>query len=571
MAQSQLLSLILLQYRDQREKSIRAAIDLLTRERSKITVEEMEHIRTQLEENEKGLNKKRRMKLEKLCRESGDVIREEDYQSGSVLETELFNTDGLRRGCDAVRIDCERTNVTEVNGVGVGDNGRLSGSFVSGSVVNLSKKVLSEADINLLSKGLKFSPTPTDINKAELKEDLEVFKRRIRLKWHFKDNEDIRDKDKDINKFKIKSNWQPPKSDPLLENYLSLLEKEVMSVSPEGKNFSNLSPSERVSLNNLKCDRDIVIKEADKGSAVVVWDRGDYINEANRQLDDKQVYEEVEVDPTVELGKTINSKLKELREVDPGLAEVTGYLQAKDSSKLGRFYLLPKIHKGLDNVKGRPVISNCGTLTEHISEYLDHHLNPLVSQGTSYIKDTNHFLARLSKLDKIPEGALLCTVDVVGLYPSIPHGEGLEAIKQALDRRENPEVATDTLVGLASLVLDNNYFEFNDKIYRQKLGTAIGTKFAPAYANLFMTRLEERLVDTSVEKPLIWMRYIDDIFFIWMHGEAKLKEFIDHLNSSHDTIKFTSEHSGDSISFLDVQVTLSEGGSPVDRLVLQAY
>ena len=343
------------------------------------------------------------------------------------------------------------------------------------------------------------SPTPTDINKAELGEDLGAFKRIIRLKWHFKEKEDIRDKNKDINKFKIKSNWQPPKSDPLLENYLSLLEKEVMSVSPEGKNFSNLSPSERVSLNNLKCDRDIVMKEADKGSVVVVWDRGDYISEANRQLDDKQVYEEVEVDPTVELGKTINSKLKELREADPGIAEVTGYLQAKDTSKLGRFYLLPKIHKGLDNVQGRPVISNCGTLTEHISEHLDHHLKQLVSQGTSYVKDTNHFLAKLSKLGKIPEGALLCTVDVVGLYPSIPHGEGLEA----------------------SLVLDNNYFEFNDKIYRQKLGTAIGIKFAPAYANLFMTLLEESLVDTSVEKPLIWMRYIDDIFFIWIHGEAK--------------------------------------------------
>ena len=56
------------------------------------------------------------------------------------------------------------------------------------------------------------------------------------------------------------------------------------------------------------------------------------------------------------------------------------------------------------------------------------------------------------------------------------------------------------------------------------------------------------------------MRYIDDIFFIWMHGEEELKEFIDHLNCSHDTIKFTSEHSRDSISFLDIQVTLSEGG-----------
>ena len=69
---------------------------------------------------------------------------------------------------------------------------------------------------------------------------------------------------------------------------------------------------------------------------------------------------------------------------------MTDYLQVKDS-RLGRFYLSPKVHKGLSSVKGRPVISNCGTITEHISEYLDHHLNPLVSQSRSYVKDTNHF------------------------------------------------------------------------------------------------------------------------------------------------------------------------------------
>ena len=48
----------------------------------------------------------------------------------------------------------------------------------------------------------------------------------------------------------------------------------MLSVSPEGKNFSNLSHSELSSLDKLKCDKDIIIKEADKGSAVVVWDRG---------------------------------------------------------------------------------------------------------------------------------------------------------------------------------------------------------------------------------------------------------------------------------------------------------
>ena len=276
----------------------------------------------------------------------------------------------------------EPVNGDLVNETEVTENGRLTGRFVSGNVVNLSRKELSAEDISLLSKGLKFSPTPTDIDKAKLKEDLEAFKRRMRLRWHSKDNEDSISEDNNENKFRIKSSWQPPKDDPVLENYLSLLEKEVMSVSPEGKNFSNLSPSEQLSLKQLKSDRNIVIKEADKGSAVVVWDRGDYISEANRQLDDRQVYEEIEVDPTVDLGKTINSRLNELREEDPGIEEVTEYLEVKDS-KLGRFYLLPKIHKGLSSVKGRPVISNCGTITEHISEYLDHHLNPLVSQSRS--------------------------------------------------------------------------------------------------------------------------------------------------------------------------------------------
>ena len=58
--------------------------------------------------------------------------------------------------------------------------------------------------------------------------------------------------------------------------------------------------------------------------------------------------------------------------------------------------MLPKIHKGLRSVKGRPVISNGVTITEHISGYLDLHLNPLVSQSRSYVKDTDPFLSRLS-------------------------------------------------------------------------------------------------------------------------------------------------------------------------------
>ena len=285
-----------------------------------------------------------------------------------------------------------------------------------------------------------------------------------------------------------------------------------MSIAPQGRNFSNLSIGERQALYDLKSDKTIVIKEADKGSAVVVWDREDYCAEAYRQLDNSSVYEELGSSPTSQLEAEVSKVVSEIQICEQALSDKeVEYLQAR-GSKLGRFYMLAKIHKGLSDVVGRPVISNCGTATEHVSEYLDFHLNPLVSKTRSFIKDTNHFLSLLAKLGEIPENALLCTTDVVGLYPNIPHGEGLEAIRKALNTRQNPSISTESLVGLGKLVLENNVFEFNGKVYRQKLGTAIGTKFAPAYANLFMSSLEEEMMSSFEVRPWVWYRYIDYIF-----------------------------------------------------------
>ena len=67
---------------------------------------------------------------------------------------------------------------------------------------------------------------------------------------------------------------------------------------------------------------------------------------------------------------------------------------------------------------GRPVLSNCGTATEKVSEFLDHHLQPVMKEEKSYIKDTADFLDKLKDLGEIPEGAIIVTiVTSVGLYP----------------------------------------------------------------------------------------------------------------------------------------------------------
>ena len=72
---------------------------------------------------------------------------------------------------------------------------------------------------------------------------------------------------------------------------------------------------------------------------------------------------------------------------------------------------------------------------------------------------------------------------------------------------------------MTEFILKNNFFEFKTKIIQQISGTVIGTKFAPPYACLFMDRIENNFLDSGIVKPRLWLRYIDDIFFIWTKDE----------------------------------------------------
>ena len=220
-------------------------------------------------------------------------------------------------------------------------------------------------------------------------------------------------------------------------------------------------------------------------------------------------------------------------------------------------YLLPKIHKRLFDVPGRPVISNCGTTTEKVSEFLDHHLKPVMQSGRSYIKDTEDCLKRISALGPLPKNSILVTADVVGLYPTIPREGGLEALRERLNERPDKKVPTESLVEMAEFVLKNNYFEFNSQVKHQISGTAIWTKFAPPYACIFMDKVETEFLELESEKPFVWLRYIDDIFFIWTAGEEKLAGFLERLNKFHPNRKFTFESSSEKVNFLDVVIRKS--------------
>ena len=243
-----------------------------------------------------------------------------------------------------------------------------------------------------------------------------------------------------------------------------------------------------------------------------------------------------------------------------------------DNPQIPSFYGLPKIHKAFTTFPPlRPIVSNIKSCTRRISEFVDSFLKHQARHCSSYIKDTKHFLQKLEELKKsgIPKESILVTMDVASLYTNIDHDEGAEACFQKLECRQNKRVSSGMLKSLILLVLKCNAFRFGSTIYEQVMGTCMGTPMAPNYANLFMDKFENDVLQSFREKtglaPLVWFRYIDDIFFIWTHGEDSLDEFIEHNQNfsasqgMKSDVKFTVNKSPEKVEFLDVLVTFVNG------------
>ena len=145
------------------------------------------------------------------------------------------------------------------------------------------------------------------------------------------------------------------------------VESAVRSYIPPKPKHDNISKSDCSALYNLQKREDIVIKSADKGSAVVFMDQDHYVSEAERQLNDSTFYKPLNHDPTPEFTKQVSDAVRVMH--DQGLISKKNmaYLIV-DQHKAGRFYLLQEIHK--TGNQGRSIVSANGHPTEKISEFV---------------------------------------------------------------------------------------------------------------------------------------------------------------------------------------------------------
>ena len=106
------------------------------------------------------------------------------------------------------------------------------------------------------------------------------------------------------------------------------------------------------------------------------------------------------------------------------------------------------------------------------------------------------------EIKDLPEDTLLVSFDAVGLHLHIPHKESIEIMKEFLKQKEVKDISTKRLCDLATIILKNNFFEIDEEVYHQLLGTATGMKFAPTCANLFMPGLEKKIFENTNFKLL---------------------------------------------------------------------
>ncbi|XP_075180996.1 uncharacterized protein LOC142251834 [Anomaloglossus baeobatrachus] len=292
-------------------------------------------------------------------------------------------------------------------------------------VINLSERELNSIEIGLLKRGHSFVPT-SNFDLFESVKDLNLFLRKLRWRKHFRRQDARICQDLDIptdllpdirllNSLELEnpnlrgqgpfttlrnkiSNTPPVLGDLSAKDIFEELvtnDLRKLAVTNVFARF-NLSKMDIQALKGLENDDHIVIKPSDKSGNVVVMDTAWYVDLCLALLGDRDGYEVLPRNPT----KMYFEELKVI--IDEGLTlgviDKSEYdFQYQKNPVMATFYCLPKVHKGLHPLKGRPIVSGINSLTQNCRIYLDQILRPFVMALQSHIQDTPDLLLDLVK------------------------------------------------------------------------------------------------------------------------------------------------------------------------------
>ena len=268
-------------------------------------------------------------------------------------------------------------------------------------------------------------------------------------------------------------------------------------------------------INKLRRNDDIVITIPDKGSGVVILNKNDYIKNMDNILVDETKFERIGPTSTCDNTTGIESRLQKrlLRLLKFKLLSEHTYQEILPTgSQRPRMYGLPKTHK--PNVPLRPILSMTGSAHHQLSKWSASLLQPVLDRFTAQcIPDSFTFADYIQKLVGQTD-SFMCSFNVSSLFTNVHPDETIKICADSLyDNLESqPCIPKKVFVELMHSATRTVEFSFDNIIYRQIDGVAMGSPLGPALASVFV--YEEKLF-SEISKPLVYFRCIDGTFAIF--------------------------------------------------------
>lgn len=390
---------------------------------------------------------------------------------------------------------------------------KVKPKYVDELVFNLSSKTFNNDEMNLLNKGLKFTPFPNKINFKEIVANIESS---IQFK-----NENVKHNIRDDSK-------------TILQEYKS--NKAIME-----QNFDTKTKNIIAEL----CNKDCYFIKADKGNKIVIMDKTDYL----KKMEDMCIENNYIIIKKTPLPKMIR-ECNDLIKIIKNNFDV-GFRHGLNISNpiVPRLYGLPKIHK--QGNKMRPIVSSINSPCYKIAKWLINELKILDQPISKSIKNSFQLVKRLENVE-LDDNDILVSFDIISLFPNVPIVESLIAMDEWLDLNNIEEEKKKVYLATAKLCMNHSFFQFNHKFYKLDQGANMGNPLSPLMAELFLAKFETTLENNNL-LPVTWIRYVDDVLAIT--SKNKVDSLLDVLNSQFPSIKFTVEIENDSsINFLDLKL-----------------
>ena len=410
------------------------------------------------------------------------------------------------------------------------------------SFFNLSHVKSLEQYSKLFHLGLKHVPIPKSFEPSIVQSSWKLTRDKLLWKEYFAN---IASTNAGPYNYKLKL----PRASRPFPNHLTTqngILPSLMGIQKVIDEFTNQEPlptatPELATLKNIRNTHPhVVFTASDKNLGLCAIHINDYHSLAMDHLRDLTTYEVIHSDL-----RTI-SMFIQISNIMPRFKNLTnqeqGFLLHPREFSLPKFHLLPKVHKKTTKLQTRPIIGATNWCTTPVSVLFDERLKQHLPSFPAVLRNSQDLVKCLENITLQPSDWLV-TMDVVALYPNIDLGL-LNHVLASLD---------NSFAAISDFITRNNYFVYNNQIYRQRNGIAMGTNCAVNLAQIYLgTLLDSDLMNHSQIR--LYKRYIDDIFAVFNGTESELLLLFETINQMVPGIKITFDYSKTTAEFLDLKI-----------------